>query len=132
MERIHYGFRPSQFKSSDPFTLIATQNPLEQEGTYPLPEAQVDRFLFQTKMTMPSAGDMAVILQRSTGSQLPVLRSVADGNRILKMREIIRNVTISDALCAWCVGLLDASQAAGGKRSSDCKGFCAYGIGPRE
>lgn len=131
MEQDSITVSTEQFNLPTPFTLIATQNPLEQEGTYPLPEAQVDRFLFQTKMTMPSAGDMAVILQRSTGSQLPVLRSVADGNRILKMREIIRNVTISDALCAWCVGLLDASQPTGANAPQIVKDSVRYGIGPR-
>ncbi len=119
------------FDLPSPFTLIATQNPLEQEGTYPLPEAQVDRFLFQTKMTMPKPAEMATILQRSTGSQLPVLRSVADGKRILKMREIIKNVAISDDLCNWCVSLLDASQPTGAKASPMVKDYVRYGIGPR-
>lgn len=119
------------FALPDPFMIVATQNPLEQEGTYPLPEAQVDRFLFQTKTSMPKPDEMAVILQRSTGSQLPVLRSVMDGKRILKMRDIIRNVAISDDLCRWCVSLLDASQPTGKSAVSAVKDYVRYGIGPR-
>ncbi|MBQ2822772.1 MAG: MoxR family ATPase [Thermoguttaceae bacterium] len=119
------------FDLPTPFTLIATQNPLEHEGTYPLPEAQVDRFLFQTKTVMPKGEDMATILQRSTGSQLPVLRSVMDGSRILKMRDIIKNVTISNELCSWCVSILEASQPTGKTAVSMVKDYVRYGIGPR-
>jgi len=119
------------FDLPTPFTLIATQNPLEHEGTYLLPEAQVDRFLFQTKTVMPKGEDMATILQRSTGSQLPVLRSVMDGSRILKMRDIIKNVTISNELCSWCVSILEASQPTGKTAVSMVKDYVRYGIGPR-
>ncbi|MDO4573638.1 MAG: MoxR family ATPase [Planctomycetia bacterium] len=119
------------FKLPSPFSLIATQNPLEQEGTYPLPEAQIDRFLFQTKTVMPTQDEMATILERSTGSQRPVLRRILDGNRILKMREIVKNVTVPADVSRWAVELLDYSQPTFGKAAKIVKDYVRYGIGPR-
>ncbi|MBR0193417.1 MAG: MoxR family ATPase [Thermoguttaceae bacterium] len=119
------------FDLPSPFTVIATQNPLEQEGTFPLPEAQVDRFLFQTKMKMPTGAEMTQILQRATGAEKVMIRSVMDGKRVLKMRDIIRNITISDDLCQWCVAVMEKSQPTGAKAPQSVKDFVRYGIGPR-
>lgn len=119
------------FALPKPFTLLATQNPLEQEGTYPLPEAQVDRFLFQTRTQMPTQEEMNLILQRSTGSQLPVLRRIVDSTRVLKMREIVRNVTLPENLAAMAVGWMQSSQPTAAKAPSIVKEYLRYGLGPR-
>ncbi|MDO4584399.1 MAG: MoxR family ATPase [Planctomycetia bacterium] len=119
------------FSLPRPFTLLATQNPLEQEGTYPLPEAQVDRFLFQTRTLMPTLEEMSLILQRSTGSQVPVLRRVVDSARVLKMREIVRNVTLPENLATMVVGWMQLSQPTTAKAPSLVKEYLRYGLGPR-
>ncbi|MCI0393968.1 MAG: AAA family ATPase, partial [Chloroflexi bacterium] len=77
-----------------PFFVLATQNPLEMEGTYPLPEAQLDRFLFKVNVPFPSAGDLTEILTRTTGKELPVAQPAADGPRILAMQQLARQVPV--------------------------------------
>jgi MoxR-like ATPase len=77
-----------------PFFVLATQNPLEMEGTYPLPEAQLDRFLFKVDVPFPSAGELNEILDRTTGKMDPVAEPVAAGPRIIAMQQLARQVPI--------------------------------------
>lgn len=131
MERGTLTVSTEMFSLPSPFTVIATQNPLEEEGTYPLPEAQVDRFLFQTRTVMPTLEDMTRILQHSTGSQVPVLRRIVDSTRVLKMREIVRNVAVSDKLAAVAMEWMQLSQPTATKAPAIVKEYVRYGLGPR-
>lgn len=131
MEQAEITVGTETFRLPEPFCVIATQNPLEMEGTYPLPEAQVDRFLFQVKMGMASPEEMDQIIQQSTSAQPVVLQKVVDGGRILKMREVVLNVAISDALRKKAIEVAFASQP-GSKTAADAvKKYVRYGAGPR-
>ena len=77
-----------------PFFVLATQNPLEMEGTYPLPEAQLDRFLFKVNVPFPSAAELTEIVSRTTGQELPVAAPVADAERIIAMQQLARQVPV--------------------------------------
>ena len=83
------------FKLEPPFFVMATQNPLEMEGTFPLPEPQLDRFLFKLLVGPPSVGQIEQILDRTTEGEPPVVTAVVDGRRILQMRDIARRVPIA-------------------------------------
>ena len=78
-----------------PFFVLATQNPLEMEGTYPLPEAQLDRFLFKVDVTFPSANELVSNLDRTTGAEVPVPQQAADGQRILQMGQLALQTPIA-------------------------------------
>ncbi|MDO4550235.1 MAG: MoxR family ATPase [Planctomycetia bacterium] len=119
------------FRLPEPFFVIATQNPLEMDGTYPLPEAQIDRFLFQAKMKMPTADELDIILQKTTSLEKTALRPVLDGNRILKMREIVRNVMISQELRMLAVKIAFSSHPNAENAPEMVKRYVRYGAGPR-
>jgi len=94
----------------DPFFVLATQNPIELEGTYPLPEAQLDRFLFKLLVPFPSASELAEIARRTTGSALPQLTPVASGDRVRGMVDLARSVPIADHVVDYAVRLVTATH----------------------
>ncbi|HEY6564029.1 MAG TPA: AAA family ATPase, partial [Pirellulaceae bacterium] len=81
---------------SDPFFVLATQNPIEQEGTYPLPEAQQDRFMFKVFVRYPAFQEEFEIARRTTTSQVPTINKVLDGPEILQLQQLVREVPVSD------------------------------------
>jgi MoxR-like ATPase len=93
-----------------PNIFIATQNPIEQEGTYPLPEAQLDRFLVKLKVQYPKLHDYHRIIQQTTGTQEPHVETAMDGEKILSIRKIVRQVEISERILNYAIGLVVASQ----------------------
>ncbi|HEX6386721.1 MAG TPA: MoxR family ATPase [Anaerolineae bacterium] len=93
-----------------PFFVLATQNPIEQEGTYPLPEAQLDRFLFKVNVPFPSADDLTEILARTTGKEIPIAMTVADGQRLIAMQQLARQVPIPSHVSAYISHLVVASH----------------------
>jgi MoxR-like ATPase len=102
-----------------PFFVMATQNPLEQEGTYPLPEAQLDRFLFKLLVGMPSRADLSEVLNRTTRGQEQDVSPVLDASRILAYQQIVRRVAIAPSVQDYAVRLVlattpDSVQAAAG------------------
>jgi len=94
----------------DPFFVLATQNPIELEGTYPLPEAQLDRFLFKLLVPFPSAPELAEIARRTTGSAPPQLTPVASGDRVRGMVDLARSVPIADHVVDYAVRLVTATH----------------------
>jgi MoxR-like ATPase len=94
----------------DPFFVLATQNPIELEGTYPLPEAQLDRFLFKLLVPFPSAAELAEIARRTTGSVVPHLTPVATGDRVRGMIELAKSVPIADHVVDYAVRLVTATH----------------------
>jgi MoxR-like ATPase len=93
-----------------PFFVLATQNPLEMEGTYPLPEAQLDRFFFKIDVPFPSADELIEIANRTTGAAVPQAEPVADGSTILAMQSLARGVPIADHVTAYAARLLKSTH----------------------
>ena len=114
-----------------PFFVLATQNPLEMEGTYPLPEAQLDRFFFKLDVPFPSAEELVEIANRTTGAQTPVAEPVADGAAILSMQALARGVPIADHVTAYAARVLKASHPQHGGAPEVVRRYVRYGASPR-
>src|SRR5437868_4129535 len=97
-------------KLDSPFFVLPTQNPLEMEGTYPLPEAQLDRFFMKLKVDYPTAGSMSIILNRTTRLEQPHVNRVLDGPQILDMRKTVRSVPIARPIQDYAVRLMMATH----------------------
>lgn len=113
-----------------PFFVLATQNPIEQEGTYPLPEAQLDRFLFKINVPFPSAEDLAEILARTTGQTTAVAQAAADGPNLLAMQQLARQVPISSPINQYISRLIVGSHAPNSP-SNLINQYTRYGSSPR-
>ena len=114
-----------------PFMVLATQNPIEMEGTYPLPEAQIDRFFFKLLVRYPSKEELGRIADLTTASASLSLRKVLDGDGVLKIREWVREVPIADAVKDYAVRLVLATHAAGDGSVPLTQKFILYGSSPR-
>ena len=114
-----------------PFFTLATQNPLEMEGTYPLPEAQLDRFLFKIMVPFPPADDLAEILVRTTGTHVADPQKVVDGPRILQMKELVRKVPIAHHVTHYAVRLVNATHSELEGCPSIVKKYVRVGSSPR-
>ena len=113
-----------------PFFVLATQNPIEQSGTYPLPEAQLDRFLLYIRMGYPSEGEEQRILARTTGRDLPSVTPVVTAAEILAAQALTREVRISDELLAYVTRLVRATRPEE-SASSFVRDWVRWGAGPR-
>jgi MoxR-like ATPase len=113
-----------------PFFVLATQNPIEMEGTYPLPEAQLDRFTFKLRVDPPARDELHAILERTTGSDEPAVRPVLGRERLLEMRALVRQVPVARPVQDYAVRLIEATHPS---RSSiaEVKRFVRYGSSPR-
>ena len=114
-----------------PFFVLATQNPIEMEGTYPLPEAQVDRFLFKLNVSFPSADDLAEILSRTTRQAEPKASKVADGRAILAMGNLARGIAIASHVSDYAVRLLLATHPDKESAPEMVQHYVRYGASPR-
>jgi MoxR-like ATPase len=115
-----------------PFLVLATQNPLEMEGTYPLPEAQLDRFLFKLKVQYPSAEHLHTILDRTTGSATPDIRKVlAQTADVLALREAVREVPLARDIQDYAVQLVLGTHPEHAQAGSLAHRFVRYGASPR-
>ena len=116
----------------EPFLVLATQNPLEMEGTYPLPEAQLDRFLFKLKVKYPSAEHLHTILERTTGAQVPEIRKVlGEAAEVMALREVIREVPLAREIQDFAVQLVLGTHPEHAPAGSLAKRFVRYGASPR-
>ena len=114
-----------------PFCVIATQNPIEMEGTYPLPEAQLDRFLFKLKVTYPSADQMHEILQRTTSADTPAAEKVSTGDAVLAMRRLSREVPIAEHVRDFAVRTVMGTHPDDAGAPEMVKRYVRYGASPR-
>ena len=114
-----------------PFFVLATQNPLEMEGTYPLPEAQLDRFMFKVDVPFPSVIDLVEIANRTTVIQTPEAQTVADGNMIAAMQQYSRAVPIADHVTEFSARLLRASHPGDPEAPAVIQKYVAVGGSPR-
>ena len=114
-----------------PFFVMATQNPLEMEGTYPLPEAQLDRFLFKLKMLYPSSDELQEILDRTTQLEEPQVETVLDRDGIATMRATVRSVPIAREVQAYAIRLALATQPTAEEAHPSTRRFVRFGSSPR-
>ncbi len=114
-----------------PFFVLATQNPIEQEGTYPLPEAQLDRFMFNIEINYPSYDQETDIVASTTSSQQPVLSKVIRADKILKLQELVRKVPASSHVIRYAVKLVRASRPQEAEALPFVKEWTEWGAGPR-
>lgn len=96
----------------EPFFVLATQNPIEQEGTYPLPEAQLDRFMFKILVKFPGKEELRAIVGMTEGQEAPEIRSLIDGAELLKVRELIAKMPVADAVMDYILELVMATHEA--------------------
>jgi len=114
-----------------PFFVLATQNPLEQEGTYPLPEAQLDRFLLHIKVDYPSGRDEWDIARRVTSGQAAKIAAVIRGEEILAIQELVMRVPVSDQVLGYAWALVRASRPNSAEATDFVNRWVAWGAGPR-
>ncbi|HWP56785.1 MAG TPA: AAA family ATPase [Candidatus Acidoferrales bacterium] len=116
---------------SNPFMVLATQNPIEMEGTYPLPEAQVDRFFFKLLVHYPSREELSRIADLTTSAPPPALSKVLDAAGILRMREAVREVPIAETTKDYAIRLVLATHPRGEGGVPRAQKFVQYGTSPR-
>ncbi len=116
---------------TEPFFVLATQNPLEMEGTYPLPEAQLDRFFFKLNVAYPSVDELVTIADRTTGTELPQPQVVASGETIVAMQQLARGVPIAPHVTQGAARLVRATQPQDPDAPETVKRFVNWGSSPR-
>lgn len=114
-----------------PFFVLATQNPIEMEGTYPLPEAQMDRFLCKILVSYPTKQELMEIMKRTTGAQDVKLQKVMDHERLIIAQKMVREVLVADEMMEYAVNLVVATHPNGNEALSEVKQYVMYGSGPR-
>ncbi|MEM1008230.1 MAG: AAA family ATPase, partial [Myxococcota bacterium] len=114
-----------------PFLVMATQNPIEQEGTYPLPEAQLDRFLFKLHVPQPTREDMHTILEQTTGTVAIRTQAVLSGDRIMEMQSLIREVEVDRLRRDYAIRLVEATHPEAHSAPEVIRRYVRFGSSPR-
>ncbi|MCA9266692.1 MAG: MoxR family ATPase, partial [Planctomycetales bacterium] len=114
-----------------PFFVLATQNPIEQEGTYPLPEAQLDRFMFLIELDYPARDEEIMIARTTTGVSLPVLSEILDGERVLTFQDLVRRVPVPDHIYEFAVDLTRRTRPKSSEAPNWLRPLVGWGAGPR-
>jgi MoxR-like ATPase len=114
-----------------PFFVMATQNPIEMEGTYQLPEAQLDRFFFKLNVGFPSADELLLIAERTTTGHLPAVETVADGTTVLGMIDLARELPMARPVLTYAVRLVTGTQPGNPQSPESTKRYVRYGSSPR-
>lgn len=120
-----------RYELESPFFVLATQNPLESEGTYPLPEAQLDRFLFKVDVDYPSAEELITIIERTTGTESPVADVVANGQDVIRMGQLALSTPLPSHLVDYVARLIVATHPQDPKANDIVKAYVRYGASPR-
>jgi len=119
------------YKLPSPFFVLATQNPIEQEGTYPLPEAQLDRFMFMIHLDYPSFEEEKNIVKNTTGAINATVSKVMDAATIAAFQELVRRVPVADNVLEYAVSLAQKTRPSNENAPTVTKQYIAYGAGPR-
>ena len=114
-----------------PFFVLATQNPIEQEGTYPLPEAQLDRFMFNIPLTYPSYQEELEVVKSTTSTHVPDLKNILTGEQILYFQELVRKVPVADNVLEYAVSLASKTRPGTEKAADVVNNYISWGAGPR-
>ena len=114
-----------------PFLVVATQNPIEQEGTYPLPEAQLDRFMMEIRVGYPTPEQEKEIVLRTSGGDLEMPRSVFTPESFMQLRQLVNSVPVPDNVAEYAVALCGSSRPADARANQFVKDYVSFGAGPR-
>lgn len=114
-----------------PFFVLATQNPIEQEGTYPLPEAQLDRFMFNIPLTYPTYEEEVEVVKKTTMLEKVALKNVLTVNDILTYQDVIRKIPVSDNVLEYAVGLASKTRPNSAMATDTVNNYIGWGAGPR-
>jgi MoxR-like ATPase len=116
---------------SPPFFVVATQNPIEMEGTYPLPEAQLDRFMFNLKVKYPTIAEEQAIVKSTTGTQSAVVKPVLEAEELIRLQDLVRGVPIADSVVNYAVRLAACTRPGETKEIDGIHKYLLYGASPR-
>jgi MoxR-like ATPase len=119
------------FKLDEPFLVLATQNPIEQEGTYPLPEAQVDRFMLKVKIGYPAREEERLIMRQNVAGAFPAVNAVVDPASILKAREVVRDVYMDEKIERYILDIVFATREPENFKLGKLSALISYGGSPR-
>lgn len=119
------------YKLPEPFMVLATQNPIEQEGTYPLPEAQLDRFFFKLLIDYSNRGELKAILDRTTTAAAPEVESILDADSIIECQELVKQVAIADHVQDYAIRLVLATHPEGEFAVEETNRYVRFGSSPR-
>lgn len=114
-----------------PFFVLATQNPIEQEGTYPLPEAQLDRFMFNVSLSYPTYEEEIAIVKNTTGNKVEDLRTIINAEQINYFQQLIRNIPVADNVIEYAVSLVAKTRPQTALASESINKYVSWGAGPR-
>ncbi len=119
------------YKLDEPFFVLATQNPIEQEGTYPLPEAQLDRFMFNIKVDYPTFEEEVEIVKRTTGSTSDKISNILTAQEIIEIQALIRRIPVTDHVFNYAVSLVNKTRPNSKMATELVNEFVSWGAGPR-
>ena len=131
MQERHVTVGGKTYDLPNPFFVLATQNPIEQEGTYPLPEAQLDRFLFNTLVSYPASDEEFEIIKQVTGDYVPQLDVALTGDDIIAMQQVVRRVPVADHVIAYARDIARATRPKMDDSPDFIKEMVSWGAGPR-
>ena len=119
------------YKLDLPFYVLATQNPIEQEGTYPLPEAQLDRFMFSIHLEYPSFAEEVAVVKSTTSNETQEVNSIFSTSEILEIQKLIRKIPVADNVVEYAVSLVSKTRPKGESATDFVKNYIDWGAGPR-
>jgi MoxR-like ATPase len=131
MQEHHVTAGGQTFALPEPFFVLATQNPIEQEGTYPLPEAQLDRFMFHIRVRYPSRDEELAVMKRTTSGSAAQIRPVLHGDKILEAQDLVRQVVVADHVFDFAADLVRATRPKENGAIGFVRELIAWGAGPR-
>jgi MoxR-like ATPase len=131
MQEHHVTIGDETYPLPEPFFVLATQNPIEQEGTFPLPEAQLDRFMFNIRVAYPSAEEEQDIIKRVAGTYRANIEKQLDGEKVLRLQEVVRRVPAADHVVAYASQLVRATRPKEADAPDFVKEMVSWGAGPR-
>src|SRR5579871_3334337 len=131
MQEHHVTAGSQTYHLPEPFFVLATQNPIEQEGTYPLPEAQLDRFMFNIVVGYPSRNEELQIMKQTTGVASADLQPVLNGEQILRLQEVVRQIVVADHVFAYAVDLVRSTRPRESGVPKFVPEMISWGAGPR-
>ena len=121
----------NHYKLALPFFVLATQNPIEQEGTYPLPEAQLDRFMFSINLEYPTFKEEVAVVKSTTSNNIQNVNAVFSGEEIVEIQQLMRKIPVADNVVEYAVGLVGKTRPKSTEATQMIKNYVDWGAGPR-